>query len=102
MARARFSVLDPVPLRKTERHTRVCCNSSKYWSTVLDEPVFVMSEVAISDPHEGIARQRGNVGRTIDEQISVIVYPDTFPRKRLWRRSFDLLSTLLEFAAVAG
>jgi hypothetical protein len=34
MANARFSVLDPVPLRKMERHTRVSRKSSKYWSTV--------------------------------------------------------------------
>ena len=34
MASARFSVLEPVPLRKIERHTRVPRKSSKYWSTV--------------------------------------------------------------------
>ena len=30
IASARFSVLDPVPLRKMERHTRVPRKSSKY------------------------------------------------------------------------
>src|SRR5579871_91619 len=92
MASARFSVLDPVPLRKIERHTRVCCKSSKYWSTVF----------AISDPHKGIARQRRNISGAIDEEIAIIVDPHAFPGKWLRRGSFDLLSTLLELAAVAG
>src|SRR5579864_7125740 len=34
IASARFSVLDPVPLRKIDRHTRLACNSSKCWSIV--------------------------------------------------------------------
>src|SRR5215469_12050230 len=92
MASARFSVLDPVPLRKIERQTRVCCSSSKYWSTVF----------AISDSHEGIPRQRWHVGRAIDQQIAVVVDPDSLPRQRLGRRAFDLLATLLELAAMAG
>src|SRR5215469_8818667 len=97
MASARFSVLDPLPLRKIDRQTRVCRSSSKYWSIVLEETVF-----AISDPHEGIARQCGNVGGAIDEQIAVVVEPDSFPGKRLGRRSFDLFPARFELAAVAG
>src|SRR4029077_5278901 len=92
MASARFSVLDPVPLRKIDRQTRVCCNSSKYWSTVF----------AISDPHEGIPRQWRNVGGAIDQQIAVIVEPNALPWQRLGRRTFDLLSALLELAPVTG
>src|SRR5579864_3783923 len=91
MASARFSVLDPLPLRKIDRQTRVCCNSSKYWSTVF----------AISDPHEGIPRQWRNVGGAIDQQIAVIVEPYAFPRQRPRRRTLDLFSALLELAAVA-
>src|SRR5438046_10335108 len=90
MTSARFRVLDPGPLRKIERHKRVCCKSSKYWSTAF----------AISDPHEGIARQCRNIGRTIYQQIVVVVDPNELPGKRLGRRSFDLLPTLLEFAAM--
>src|SRR4249920_520566 len=91
MASARFSVLDPVPLRKIDRQTRVCCSSSKYWSTVF----------AISDPHEGIPRQWRNVGGASDQQIAVIVKPYAFPRQRLGCWAFDLLPVLLELAAVA-
>src|ERR1700745_2493461 len=91
MARARFKVLSPVPLRKMERQTRVCCNSPKYWSTVF----------AMSDPHEGIPRHRRNVGRAIDHQIAIVIQPGTFPRERLRSRPFDLLPVLLELAAVA-
>src|SRR5947209_19824036 len=91
MTSALFRVLDPGPLRKTERHKRVCCKSSKYWSTVF----------AISDPHEGIARQRRNIRRAIDQQIAVVIDPHALPRKRLGCRTFDLLSTLLKFAAMA-
>src|SRR5579864_2442938 len=92
MTSARFSVLDPGPLRKIERHKRVCCRSSKYWSTIF----------GISNPHEGIARQWWNVGRAIDQQIAVVIDPNALPRKRLGRRTFDLLSILIEFAAMAG
>src|SRR5437660_11529188 len=91
MTNARFSVLDPGPLRKIERHKRVCCKSSKYWSTVF----------AISDPHEGIARQRRNIRRAIDQQIAVVIDPHALPRKRLGCRTFDLLSALLKLAAMA-
>src|ERR1700756_657844 len=92
MASARFSVLDPVPLRKIDRQTRVCCNSSKYSSAVF----------AISDPHEGIPRQWRNVGGAIDQQIAVIVEPNALPRQWLGCRTLDLFSALLELAAVAG
>src|SRR5581483_6643615 len=92
MARARFSVLDPAPLRKIDRHTRVSRRWSKYWSTVF----------AMSDPHEGIPRQRRYVGRTIYQQIAIVVQPDPFPRQRLGRRTLDLLSACFELAAVTG
>src|SRR4051794_23181410 len=92
MARARLSVLNPVPLRKIERQTRVCCSSSKYWSTVF----------AMSDPHKGIARERRHVCRTIHQQIAVVVDPHALPGKRLGRRPFDLFSVRLKLAAVAG
>src|SRR3974390_233214 len=91
MASARFRVLDPVPLRKIERQTRVPCSSSKYWSRVL----------AISDPHERIPRQRWHVGGAVHEEIAVIVQPDALPGQRLRCRSFDLLSVPLELAAMA-
>src|SRR5579863_9413715 len=74
MASARLSVLDPLPLRKIERHTRVPRNSSKYWSAV-----FAMQIFLCLDPHKRIPRQRRNVGRAVHQQIAVVVDPDALP-----------------------
>src|SRR5271165_2996961 len=91
MASARFRVLEPVPLRKIERHTRVPRKSSKYWSTVF----------AMLDPHEGIPRQRRYVGRAIDQKVAVVVEPDALPGQRLGCGTLDLFPVLIELAAVA-
>src|SRR5579884_4236466 len=91
MARARFKVLDPGPLRNTERHTRVCCKSSKYWSTVF----------AMSDPHERIPSHCRHITGAVDEQVAILADPDTLPRKRLGRRALDFFPALFELAAVA-
>src|SRR5579863_1160193 len=92
MARARFRVLAPVPLRKIERHTRVSRTSLKYWSTVF----------AISDPHEGIPCHRRDVGRAIHQQIAIVIEPDPLPGQRPGCWAFDFRAVLLELAAVAG
>src|SRR5215471_13878289 len=92
IASARFSVLDPVPLRKIDRQTRVPRRSSKYWSTVF----------AMSDPHERIPCQRRNISRAIDEQIAVIIQPDPLPGKRFGCRAFDLPAILFKLAPVTG
>jgi hypothetical protein len=90
MASARCSVLEPVPLRKTDRHTRL--------------PRTLSTTVLGVGGHAHILKilQRRNVGGAIDHQVAFIADPGLEPGQRLGRGAFNLLSGARELAAVAG
>ena len=71
MASARCSVLLPVPLRNTDRHTRLSRNCSTIWSVL--------------DGHAQILRilQWWDVGGAIDHQVAIIAHPGPEPRQGL-------------------
>src|SRR5689334_2320948 len=80
IARARRSVLDPVPLRDTERPIRVLRSFSK----------LVVLVFATLHSHK---LHGTNVDRTIYRQVAIIAAPGLQPGQRFGCRSFDFFPT---------
>src|SRR5512143_1016023 len=88
MASARCRLLDPVPLRKMERQTRV----SRRFASCSSR------EFAMSDPYEFLALQRS---RTVHQEVALVIARSLQPdqRARRWPRDFRPIPR--EFAAMA-